>query len=316
MRFAAFVLLLACTASAETTDQALQREIEAFEAWFGREWPNQLYDSENAEHLLVGALLTQRPTAESSHSPESFFAKALTRDPANPLILFDAAAYCLGDSRSAFCEQSFLHRLTEIDGENGAAWALRALDSQRRGDTAAALEHLRRAATSKDFDEYFMRHMTVFDQALRAWRAQPTVERFTLTIGLAASVANQGSGILLDCRERAAADSEWRHECLRLGTAMERHARTELTTALGQSLQIAMLELATDAEALAEAKARRDMRRARSYDRTNEPFDSLLANDGFWNEYFFLFVTQGEEAARERAVQRANELVGENALKQ
>jgi hypothetical protein len=311
MRFVAIGLLVTCSVAAAQLLEPTQPEIDALASWLAHEWPDRLHDSEDAEHLLVGALLTQAPMTRSSHSPESFFRKALTRDPSNALIVFDLADYCLGHSGSALCDSSVFTRLTELDSESGAVWALRALQSDRTGNRTEALDHLRRAATSKDFDAYFMRHMILFDQALRAWRQQSTAERFVMTMGFAAGVAAQNVEIVTTCRERAASDLEWRHQCLQLGSAMERHARTEMTSLLGLAMQVATLELGRDTDALAEARARRDARRAhsRTYDRVTESIDSLLENDRFWNEYFTLYVNDGEETARAWADQRAGEIV-------
>lgn len=298
-----FAAALTFASSGATPPENVDAEIAAFTDWLQKDWPDELYRNDDPEHLLVGALLAQRP-ALSKYTAGDFFKRALAGDPDNTLILHDVAAFCLIEPKSTVCGPAHLRRLSQLDSTNGAVWTMRSWERYHANDYPAALRYLRRAATAEEYDDYFLRHMTLFDQVLRAYLPATPAKHYVRTIGLTAGVAIAGYRMVTPCRERAAGEAEWRHQCLALGRAMEQRSRTELSVAMGISLQIAMLKLADEPEALAAAEDRQARPRKILGEQT-KAMESFPMDDPLWHEFFSTFVSEGEQAAHELAVQRA-----------
>ncbi len=317
----ALSVTLFAAGSAHSQDSPSARDMtpEEVSRWMSGGWANQLFESENPHHLLAGAKLAgyakfqadqhNKFARTSDYTPDEFLSRALSIAPDDALVLSTAYVYCSRGSLSAVCYGDHSRRLASVDTANGAAWLIHAEQVYSDGDTTRALELLRRAAGSAQFDIHFAKQLLMYDSALREYRSLTEAEYAFAAIGMAAGSTYMPVKMFGACEQETVLSIEWREVCRQLGQLMEGQGRTDITRSLGLSLQTTVLELDGPSDELNEAKSRREKykEQRQAVIRAEEVIPD---DDPFWSDYFQAFVEDGEFAAWELAERVVSERAG------
>ncbi len=212
----------------------------------------QLLVSRDAEHLAAAALLSR-----NARERVDDITRAFTIGRQNPAIVWTAVLICAAaDSQIPCPAREWEDQLLKLDGENSEAWMHVAARRLERGETRAALDALQRAAAAPVSNAYWPDTVELLERGLAAAGGYSFSERAAIAFGVAAANQPDYASYLTVCKAQSQADRAWADACLRYGQAAEVQRKTLLGQTSARSLQIAVLEVVADDEAVARVRAR------------------------------------------------------------
>lgn len=198
--------------------------------------------SGSAEHVLAGALL--RPKNDPG-AIRADIERALALDSDHPLVLWHALELCYDNQASPYCRsRAFQERVFEQLSSNAAFWARRAVADIERGDQAAALTAMQRAAAVPEIDSYYDEHLLLFERALSMAPDMVYTQRVTVSIGIAGMVSSLGSRTVRVCGEQSESSTMWRDACLGWADRLVSDSDTLAEAAIGYSLMASLYDRA------------------------------------------------------------------------
>ncbi len=272
---------------------------------------DRLSASTDAEHLLVAALLEE-------HSPTriELLNRAIARDPADPILLWNAVRLCSElDDRAACPLEEWQRRLVEVDGQNSETWIRVATNRYSAGDRTGALEALQRASTAAESRIFWPDLVEAFERGYVAAADLEFSQRAAMAFGDAASQLPRFSPALNMCRDESEIDEIWAYSCLAYGELLENVGKTEIGVSLGQSFQILAWEALGDDLKAAEVRQRQDARRQemlsnsrnREYNRMVERI--FFSDPALFSAYLMAVRSNGEIEARRRMYSEVERLL-------
>jgi hypothetical protein len=271
-------------ASTEPAEIAAATAIDAAEA------RDRLLVSLDYEHLAAAALLSAHPSDRVAA-----ITRALARGRHDPTVVWLAALICNAAVESDACPaQQWESLLLALDDQNSEAWIQAASSRFERGEIRAALDALRRAASSPETRTYWPETVELVERALAAAGGYSFSARAELAFGVAAAHQPDYAAYARVCRAQSA-DAEWTEACRAYGELAERQGKTELGQAVARGMQIAALEALGDERARDEVAARQRQARETRDRRRAEAF--LAGSPRHFTAYLATLRERGETAA-------------------
>ncbi|MDJ0908699.1 MAG: hypothetical protein QNI99_05880 [Woeseiaceae bacterium] len=155
-------------------------------------------------------------------------ARAVQADATNPLVLWYASWYCAAASDTTVsCEDPVLQGNVEaILGANGVYWARDAGYLYSRGEHDAALDALKRSATSPTFDSYFIENVRLMERALSLAPDVDYIERAVAAYAMTEDMMSPGYRLARMCETQAVLDDEWFAACMSVAQRGATEGRT------------------------------------------------------------------------------------------
>ncbi len=212
----------------------------------------QLLVSRDAEHLAAAALLSRNARERVDDITRAF---AIGRQ--NPAVVWTAVLICAAADNLIPCPaREWEDQLLKLDGENSEAWMHVAARRLERGEARAALDAMQRAAAAPVSNAYWPDTVELLERGLAAAGGYSFAERAALAFGVAAANQPDYAGYLAVCKAQSQVDRAWADACLRYGEVAELQRKTLLGQTSARSLQIAVLEVVADGEAVARVRVR------------------------------------------------------------
>ena len=264
-----------------------------------REVEARLSKSDDAEHLLAAALLSE---SESPEHPLQLLDKAAKIDPDNRLITWVQLGLCR-ERKGVNCNLAKAEASARrVDGSNGAVWMEVAMLRLGEGDESAATEAVRRAIAVPRFDTYFIDYVILIERALSTHGESSYGDRAMAGFGFSAAMPIPSYSITKHCDASGAADTNWIDLCDQLGAKMFSDSTSLLDRAIGTSLRRIAAERNGNAVEITRATAREAEFRE-EYQRltTSREATLLLANDeAVLRRFIENFSIYGEMEAQKR----------------
>ena len=257
---AAFEARLACAVKlAERIPAERSPPIEDYTAAM-RAWVAPLDPSRNPEHHYAAALLE----LDAARQTERIAALAAQPTP-NVLLAWHALRVCSQPETPATCELPRLEaQLLALDGENAEAWMRVATNRLARGEDAAALAAVERAAAAAEIRTYRPETIAMIERALAAAGTLAFANRANAAFGAAARNPPGFGDAFVACRDRSPESDAWARACLAYGRLAEQRHDTEIGQRFGLLSQTAAYEALGDAEGRLAAEQRLASARAES----------------------------------------------------
>ena len=279
-------------------DITLDQDYEPIYSGSYAEWQStvadQLADSSSPEHLHLAALMASEPAQRLE-----LITRAVDAAPAEPFILWSAVRLCRGHADTGCPLDDWLDRLTLADSENSLVWSQLAMHRHQGGDKAAALDALRRGASSTSANSYWIDTVMLSAQSLAAATNLSFLQRVNLGFGISAAQVPAYGDLANTCTAEAS-DPAWAFTCIDFGRQLELEARSELGNAFGLVLQQRGFEALGDAEAADKARERQNARRQRMQDarevQVENAFLLISASPSLFEAYLERIRSEGEIA--------------------
>ena len=226
----------------------------------------ELADTNTPESLLLASVFAEWEFVQEKDPgvalPSSRYLRreALRLAPYDEAIVAFISADCdpaQVEAEAIACTLDWATRLRDLDPDNGFYWANLAHYQLSEGDTDAALESYRKAASSPLFSIGWGRQVYGLSTALQ--KALPASQSCAIELGVGIAAANlpRFEGFIKSCREYSEQES-WRDACLNLGSKIENEALSLITRNIGFAMQKVVYEKEGDLERLEDVKARQE----------------------------------------------------------
>jgi len=280
---------------------------------------DRLSVSSSTEHLHLAALLE-----DDSASRIELLDRAISQSPNDAFLLWRAVQICTEEGDATACDLAdWERRLLTIDGENSESWLRIAANRYKAGETEAALEAMRHAATAAETRIYWTETIEMIERGLAAAGSDyPFPERAGMAFSFAAMKVPRYGDFTTMCKEQSVLSADWAYTCLGYGELAENQGKTEIGVSIGRSIQKLALEALGELEKAAEVEQRiqaRHQERLDSIKDYNPATERLIvSNPTLFSAYLAAIRSEGEEAARrhiaaeiERLLQQQPELACE-----
>ncbi len=268
------------------------------------ELPRKVVDglsvSSSTEHLHLAALLE-----DDSASRIELLDRAISQSPNDAFLLWRSVQICTEERDATACDLADWERqLLIIDGQNSESWLRVAANRYKAGETDAALEAMRHAATAAETRIYWTETIEMIERGLAAAGSDyPFPERAVIAIGFAASNLPHYVDYVTMCKEQSALNVNWAYTCLGYGELAENQGKTEIGVAIGRSIQKLALEALGELDKAAELEQRLQARRQERLDSIgdyNPVTERLIFSNPtlFW-AFLAAVRSEGELAARD-----------------
>lgn len=265
----------------------------------------QLAASSSAEQLHAAALVATDPEAQLE-----LIKRAVELNSTDPLLLWTAVRLCSESQDALDCPlQEWLQQLTAVNGQNSAAWVQVASNRYTAGDTDAALEAMRSAATSAESRIYWPEMMELVERELSAVSNYSFPVRVSIAMSVAGMELPHTSVLTTMCREQSSEDPEWAYTCLSYGELAERQAKNFYSIAVAGSVQQIALEAIGEPERASQVQDRIDMFRQELMSFNDiEALNQMHVNPGLFYSYIEALKTVGEGYAYREIAPEAERL--------
>lgn len=288
------------SANKDWTQEEIQTQIDAFSE-LKRSLSDSLSASASAEHLHLAALLDNGSAARVE-----LLEKAISRTPSDPFLVWSAVRICSDSAVSLDCPLGdWEQRLSTVDGQNSETWIRIAANRYSAGETDAALEAMRHAATAAETRIYWTETVEMIERGLAAAGGDyPFSERAGMAFGFAAMMLPVYGDYTRMCVEQAPLSAEWAHTCLGYGELAENQGKTEIGVSIGRSMQKIALEALGEMDKASDVANRLQRRRQ---ERLNADIDHtqlierlMVSNPTMFSAFLAATRSMGEQAARRK----------------
>lgn len=282
----------------EWTPEETQAQIEAFNE-LKRNLSGRLSVSSSAEHLHLAALLEDDSTTRIE-----LLDRAISQSPNDAFLLWRGVQICTEEKDATACDLADWERqLLMIDGQNSESWLRVAANRYKAGETDAALEAMRHAATAAETRIYWTENIEMIERGLAAAGSDyPFPERAGMAFGFAAMKLPNYGDFTTMCKEQSLLSADWAYTCLGYGELAENQGKTEIGVSFGLSLQKLALDALGELEKEAEVEQRLQARRQERLDSIgdyNPATERLIfSNPALFSAYLAAVRSQGEVAAQ------------------
>jgi len=282
----------------EWTAEKIQAETEKLHK-VRKNVTDRLSVSSSTEHLHLAALLE-----DDSISRIELLDRAISQSPNDAFLLWHGVQICTEEEDATACDlQDWERRLLSIDGQNSEAWRRVAANRYKAGETDAALEAMRHAATAAETRIYWTE---TIEMAVRGFAAAGSDYAFPERAGMAFGVAAMNLPRYYDfttmCKEQSLHSADWAYTCLGYGELAENQGKTEISVSIGRAIQKLSLEALGEFEKAAGIELRIQANRQERLDSlgdSNPVVERLIfSTPTLFSTYLANVRSQGELAAR------------------
>ena len=214
----------------------------------------RLLASQSAENLISVALIAHNDDTQRMRA----ITQAMSTGRQNAVVVWSAVQMCDRPAENLTCPtQDWENELVKLDSENSEVWIRLAASTYERGDTAKALDALRRASTAAESSDYWPETAAMLERAFDSAGGYSFPQRAALALRYAASALPAFSLYVSMCSKQSKVDAEWAQTCLDYGRLVERQGKTEIGIGIARSIQFAALEAMGDTGAAEEVEARK-----------------------------------------------------------
>ncbi len=257
--------------------------------------------SSSAEHLHLAALLDKDPTSRIE-----LLDRAISGSPSDPFLLWDAVQICFDSRDSASCPlQDWEQRLIAVDSQNSESWVRVAANRYSAGESDAALEAMRHAATAAVSRIYRTERIEMIERGLAAGSNYAFSERaimaFDFAFGMELILPRYRDYVTM-CTEQSAQNVDWAYACLAYGELVENQGKTKMGAWFARSIQKSALEALGELESAAaveqqlQASSQEMVDSIRDYNPAIERL--IVSNPTFFYSYLAAVRSKGELEAR------------------
>lgn len=259
----------------------------------------QLSVSSSAEHLHLAALLEIDSTTRVE-----LLERAISQNPNDAFLLWRGIQFCSEEKEAAACDLAdWESRLLLVDGQNSESWLRVAANRYKAGETDAALEAMRHAATSAETRIYWTETIEMVERGLAAAGSDyPFPERAGMAFGFAAMMLPSYGDFTTMCKEQSLRSVDWAYTCLRYGELAENQGKTEIGVSIGHSIQklaleaLGELDKAADVEQQLQARRQEWSNSIRDFNPATERL--IFSNPTLFSVYLAAIKAEGELAAQ------------------
>jgi len=297
------------SADNELTQEEIQAQIDAFNQ-LGLDLSDRLAVSASAEHIHLAALLEN-----DSDTRVELLERAISGSPSEPFIIWSAVRVCSDSAVSLDCPlRDWEQRLIAVDTQNSESWIRIAANRYAAGETDAALEAMRHAATAAETRIYWTETVEMIERGLAAAGSEyPFPERAGMAFGFAAMMLPVYGDYTRMCVEQSPQSAEWAYTCLAYGELAENQSKTDIGVSIGRSMQKLALEALGEMEKAADVEKRLQHRRQ---ERLNANIEHtvlterlMTANPSMFTAFLAATRSVGEVAARRKIVAEIDRLL-------
>jgi hypothetical protein len=256
---------------------------------------DRLSASTSAEHLHLAALL-----ATDKGARIELITRAITTTPSHPFVVWSAVRLCMENHGAGCPLDDWLVRLINIDSGNSLAWAQLAMHRYSSGESAAALNALRRGAAAAMANDYWVDVVALSVDSLAAASDLGFVERASLAFGISAMQTLPYHALTAMCRDESR-NAGWAYACLDFGAQLENEATSELSGMIALAIQRLAAETQGDEEQLAAIESRETARGERMREASDALGDSqfllVASSPSIFESYLERIRQEGEISA-------------------
>lgn len=273
---------------------------------------DRLSVSSSTEHLHLSALLE-----DNSTSRIELLNRAISQNPNDAFLLWRAVQICTEERDATACDLAdWERRLLMIDGQNSESWLRVAANRYRAGETNAALEALRHAATAAETRIYWTETIEMAERGFAAAGSDYAFpERAGMAFGFAAMKLPRYSDFTTMCKEQSLRSADWAYTCLGYGELAENQSKTDIGVSIGRSIQKLALEALAEEDKLAAVEARQQSYRQEQLDSIGKNYAVterlMFSNPTIFSAYLAAIRTHGEPGARAYLAEETNRLLRE-----
>ncbi len=203
-----------------------------------------------------------------------------------------------------------------IDGQNSESWLRVAANRYKAGETDAALEAMRHAATAAETRIYWTETIEMAERGLAAAGSDYSFpERAAMAFGLAATKLPNYGDFTTMCKEQSLRSADWAYTCLGYGELAENQGKTVIGVSIGRSIQKLALEALGEEDKLAAVEARQQSSRQEwleSIGNIHAATERLMfSNPAVFSAYLAAVRTHGEVVARAYLTDETSRLLRE-----
>lgn len=268
--------------------------------------------SSSTEHLHLAALIE-----DDSASQIKLLERAISQSPNDAFLLWRAMQICSDEKDATGCDLlNWERRLLTVDGQNSESWLRVAANRYKAGETDAALEAMRHAATAAETRIYWIETIEMVERGLAAAGSDYAfAERVRMAFGLAAAQVPSYGDFTTMCREQSLRSADWAYTCLGYGELAENQSKTDIGVSIGRAIQKLALEALGEEDKLAAVEARRQSSRqerlvgiGKNYLITERV---MFSNPAVFSAYLTAVRTHGEAGARAYLADETSRLLRE-----
>jgi len=257
--------------------------------------------SSSAEHLHLAALLE-----DDSAARIELLDRAISQSPNDAFLLWNAVQICAEEGDATACDSAdWERRLLTIDGQNSESWLHIAANRYKAGETGAALDAMRHAATSAETRTYWTETIEMIERGLAAaGSGYAFPERARMAFDFAAMKLPNYGDFTTMCKEQSSRSADWAYTCLGYGELAENQGKTGMSVSIGRSLQKLALESLGEFEKAAEVEQRQQAHHQEILDSVkdyNPEIERLVFSiPSLFSAYLAAVRSEGEVAALSR----------------
>ena len=287
-------------ADKEWTQEEIRAQIDAFNE-LKLDLSDSLSVSASAEDLHLAAML-----GNDSVARVKLLEQAISISPYDPFLVWSAVRICSDSAAFLDCPLGdWEQRLTAVDGQNSESWIRIAANRYALGETDAALEAMRNAATAAETRIYWTETVEMIERGLAAAGSDHSFpERAGMAFGFAAMMLPVYSDYTRMCAQQSPLSAEWAYTCLGYGELAENRGKTEIGVSIGRSIQKLALEALGETDKAADIEHRLQRRRQErlgaGIDHAQKIARLLVANPTIFSAFLASTRSMGEEAARRK----------------
>ncbi len=296
----------------ERTAEEIQAETETLNELM-QNISDRLSVSPSTEHLHVAALLE-----DDSRSRIELLHRAISQSPNEPFLMWSAVRICTEESDATACDLADWERqLLMIDGQNSESWLRVAANRYKAGETDAALEAMRQAATAAETRIYLTETIEMIERGFTAAGSDYTfAERARMAFGIAATKLQRDDDYTTMCKAQSLRSADWAYTCLGYGELAENQGKTDISVTIGRAIQKLALEALGEEDKLAAVKARQQAFRQERLDDIGEDYAIIerlmFSNPTIFSAYLAAIRTHGEAGARAYLADETRRLLREH----
>ncbi len=270
----------------------------------------QLSVSPSTEHLHVAALLERDSTRRFE-----LLDRAIRQSPNDAFLLWRAVQICSEESDTAACDlPDWERKLLSADSQNSESWLRVAANRYKQGETEAALDAMRHAATAAETRIYWTETVEIIERGLAAAGSGHTFfERASWAFSFSAMNIPRYADSTTMCMQQSSLSADWAYTCLGYGELAENQSKTEIGASIGRSIQKMALEALGEPEKAAVVELRRQTRRQEIFNSVGDHQAVtewlFFSNPTLFYSYLAAIRSHGEIAAGRKIRQQTEQLL-------
>lgn len=274
---------------------------------------DRLSVSPSTEHLHLAALLE-----DDSTSRIELLDRAISQSPNDTFLMWSAVRICTEERDATACDLADWERqLLMIDGQNSESWLRVAANRYKAGETDAALEAMRHAATAAETRIFWTETIEMIERGFTAAGSDYAFpERAGMAFGIAAAKLQRYDDYTTMCKEQSLLSADWAYTCLGYGELAENQGKSDISVTIGRAIQKLALEALGEEDKLAAVKARQQIFRQERQDDIGKDYAIIerlmFSNPTIFSAYLAAIRTHGEASARAYLADETSRLLREH----